>query len=83
MLTSVSQMLQKFREGQEKVEQKEDVTKIRHMFLEILSKEKITFGKAKVGQMFPEVFQDAKWRDWFIRTYENSAKPDHQKFVST
>jgi hypothetical protein len=51
------------------------------MPLEVLSKEKIAFGKAKNGQLFPEVFKDTAWTDWFIRTYEKSTKPEHQLYV--
>ena len=57
------------------------VVKIRMMPLDVLSKEKIAFGKAKNGQLFPEVFKDAAWTDWFIRTYEKSTKPEHQLYV--
>ena len=51
------------------------------MTLEALSKEKISFGTAKIGQPFPEVFKDSAWTDWFIRTYEKSIKPEHQLYV--
>ena len=80
-MTSVSQMLQKFRDSQLKEDQKDVISKIRLIPLETLEKEKITFGQAKLGMPFPEVFQDAKWTDWFIRTYEKSGKPEHQMFV--
>eukprot|EP00435_Cladocopium_sp_Y103_P067890 s2532_g30.t1 len=81
VMASVTQKLQQFREIQKKDEDSDQLTKIRAMPLEVLAKEKIAFGQAKLGQAFPEVFQDAKWTDWFIRTYERSAKPEHQLFV--
>ena len=74
-------MLQKFRDSQLKEDQKDVISKIRLIPLETLEKEKITFGQAKLGMPFTEVFQDAKWTDWFIRTYEKSGKPEHQMFV--
>ena len=77
----VSQKLQQFRKNQHQEEAADTVVKIRMMPLEVLSKEKIAFGKAKNGQLFPEVFKDAAWTDWFIRTYEKSTKPEHQLYV--
>ena len=78
---SVSQKLQQFRKNQHQEEAADTVVKIRMMPLDVLSKEKIAFGKAKNGQLFPEVFKDAAWTDWFIRTYEKSTKPEHQLYV--
>ena len=77
----VSQKLQQFRKNQHQEEAADTVVKIRMMPLEVLSKEKIAFSKAKNGQLFPEVFKDTAWTDWFIRTYEKSTKPEHQLYV--
>jgi hypothetical protein len=77
----VSQKLQQFRKNQHQEEAADTVVKIRMMPLDVLSREKIAFGKAKIGQLFPEVFKDAAWTDWFIRTYEKSTKPEHQLYV--
>jgi hypothetical protein len=51
------------------------------MPVEVLAKDKISFGKAKIGQPFPEVFKDSAWTAWFIWTYEKSTKPEHQLSV--
>ena len=55
---SVTQKLQEFRKSQKQEDPAEAVSKIRLITLEALSKEKISFGKAKIGQPFPEVFKD-------------------------
>jgi len=57
-MSSVAQKLQTFREGQKDSDAKIEITKIKDMTLEQLSQEKISFGKAKLGQAFPKVFMD-------------------------
>ena len=73
-MSSVATKLSQYREGQRKIESKDEMGRIQEMTLEQLAKERISFGKAKVGQAFPEVFEDHSWTDWFIRTYEKSPK---------
>jgi hypothetical protein len=80
-MSSVATKLFQFREGQKKIESKDEMGRIQDMTLEQLAKERISFGKAKMGQAFPAVFEDHSWTDWFIRTYEKSPKPQHQLYV--
>lgn len=80
-MSSVAQKLQTFRESQKTSDGQIEITKIKAMTLEQLSQEKISFGKAKLGQSFPKVFQDHAWTDWFVQTYEKSTKPAHQMYI--
>ena len=80
-MSSVATKLSQYREGQRKIESKDEMGRIQEMTLDKLAKERISFGKAKVGQAFPEVFEDHSWTDWFIRTYEKSPKSQHQMYV--
>ena len=77
----MSQKLQQFRELQKKDDNQGEIEKIKSMTMEQLSQERISFGKAKVGQKFEEVFKDGTWTDWFVTTYEKSPKPQHQMYV--
>ena len=79
--STVSQMLQQYRESQKKEDNQGEIEKIKQMNLEQLSQERISFGKAKLGQKFEEVFKDGTWTDWFVTTYEKSPKPQHQMYV--
>eukprot|EP00435_Cladocopium_sp_Y103_P042514 s2392_g11.t1 len=81
IMSSISQKLQTYREGQKKDDSKMELAKIKEMSLEQLSQEKVTFGKAKLGQEFPKAFEDSTWTDWFVQTYESSTKPSHQMFI--
>lgn len=80
-MSSIAQKLQTFREGQKKDDSQAELLQIKAMSLEQLSAEKISFGKAKLGQEFPKVFSDHAWTDWFVQTYEKSTKPSHQKYI--
>lgn len=80
-MSSVATKLTQYREGQKKIESKDEMGRIQAMTLEQLAKERVAFGKAKMGQTFPEVFEDHSWTDWFIRAYEKSLKPQHQMYV--
>ena len=46
-----------------------------------LSKEKIAFGTAKLGQAFTEVIEDRRYVSWFVSNYQTSQKPSHVKFI--
>ena len=76
-MSSVAQKLQTFREGQKDSDAKIEITKIKDMTLEQLSQEKISFGKAKLGQAFPKVFMDMLGRIGSSKLL----KPSHQKYV--
>ena len=80
-MSSIQQQLKAFRESQQKSTDQYELIKIQKMSLEELSAEKIAFGKAKMGQSFEKVFQDASWTDWFVQTYEKSPKPAHQLYI--
>eukprot|EP00435_Cladocopium_sp_Y103_P035737 s830_g9.t1 len=79
-MSSISQKLQTYREGQKKDDSKMELAKIKEMSLEQLSQEKVTFGKAKLGQEFPKVFEDSTCHG--MRPAPNrSTKPSHQMFI--
>lgn len=80
-MSSIQQQLKAFRESQQKPTDQYELIKIQKMSLEELAAEKIAFGKAKMGQSFEKVFQDASWTDWFVQTYEKSPKPAHQLYI--
>ena len=80
-MSSIQEQLKAFRESQQKSTDQYELIKIQKMSLEELSAEKIAFGKAKMGQPFEKVFQDASWTDWFVQTYEKSPKPAHQLYI--
>ena len=80
-MSSIQEQLKAFRESQQKSTDQYELIKIQKMSLEELSAEKIAFGKAKIGQPFEKVFQDAAWTDWFVQTYEKSPKPAHQLYI--
>ena len=75
---SLSNQLKAFRDSQQKSSNQDELNQIKNMSLEKLAAEKISFGKAKMGWSFQKAFQDAQWTDWFVQTYEKSAKPAHQ-----
>lgn len=60
---------------------KDRLLEIQKMALEELSEESINSGKAKRGMKFPQAFEDNRWTDWFVGTYEDSPKEEHQKYV--
>ena len=80
-MSSIAQKLQTFREGQKKTDTQVELQQIKGLSLEQLSAEKISFGKAKLGQEFPKAFNDHAWTDWFVQTYEKSTKPSHQMYI--
>jgi hypothetical protein len=43
---------------------------------------KVTFGKAHMGRTFMEMWlEEQSWIKWFIRTYSDSQKVEHRKFL--
>lgn len=43
---------------------------------------KITFGKAHMGRTYMEMWlEEPNWVKWFIRTYSDSQKIEHRKFL--
>ena len=80
-MATLSQKLQKYRAGQNQKDEKQQLQDLEKLTLKDLEKEKIEFGRAKLGQKFPEAFQDGKWTDWFCQQYETSGKVQHQKYI--
>lgn len=78
---SVSQRMRQYTLNQKEQQAIESLDRIEAMTLEELSKEKIAFGTAHVGETFPEAFEFHGWVDWFTSRYEKSPKPAHRKFV--
>ena len=79
---SLASKLSQFRAESEEGNQMEKMDLIRQMSLAELSKETIQFGKAKVGQPFPQAYQDTKWTEWFVGQYEKSTKEAHAKYIT-
>ena len=79
-MSSVATKLTQYREGQKKIESKDEMGRIQAMTLEQLAKERIAFGKAKMGQTFPEVFEDHSCMDRLvhpsIREEPEASAPD-------
>ncbi|CAL1169126.1 unnamed protein product [Cladocopium goreaui] len=60
----------------------EELEKFKKLSLEEMGSSPITFGKAHLGRPYAEIWnQEAKWLQWFVRTYETSQKIDHQKLL--
>ena len=60
----------------------EEMEKFKSLSLEEMGSSPITFGKAHLGRPFAEIGnQEAKWLQWFVRTYETSQKVDHMKLL--
>ena len=81
--SSSRHVCEQYRETKRRKTPAEGIQKIRLMPVEVLAKDKISFGKAKIGQPFPEAFKDSAWTAWFIWTYEKSTKPDINSLSST
>ena len=78
---SIAQKMGIFRAQIEENQSLDRKTELQKMTLQELEKEKIEFGRAKIGQPFPMAFADHKWTDWFVAQYEGSTKEAHQKFI--
>eukprot|EP00435_Cladocopium_sp_Y103_P062876 s1136_g24.t1 len=78
---SLSQKLKTFRESTEGVNSAEKLKALEQMTLQELEGETIQFGKAKLGLPFPQAFEDGRWTDWFVTSYEKSTKIEHAKYV--
>ena len=60
----------------------EELEKFKKLSLEEMGSSPITFGKAHLGRPYAEIWnQEAKWLQWFVRTYETSQKIDHMKLL--
>ena len=60
----------------------EEMEKFKMLSLEEMGSSPITFGKAHLGRPYAEIWnQEAKWLQWFVRTYETSQKIDHMKLL--
>jgi hypothetical protein len=79
---ALSQKLKDYRNATEGVKSEDQLKEIRQMPLSELEKETIQFGKAKCGQTFKMAFEDGRWTDWFVTTYENSPKIEHAKYIT-
>eukprot|EP00435_Cladocopium_sp_Y103_P052793 s935_g16.t1 len=79
---SIAQKLKQYRNASEEQCSEERMKAIYQMTIDELEKEVISFGKAKVGVPFTEAFQDGRWTDWFVTTYEKSQKEGHAKYVA-
>eukprot|EP00435_Cladocopium_sp_Y103_P009939 s2791_g2.t1 len=79
---SISQKLKQFRQVQDGQCSEERIKAIYQMALVDLESEVISFGKAKMGVPFKTAFEDNRWTDWFVTTYETSTKESHVKYVA-
>ena len=79
---SISQKLKQFRQVQDGQCSEERIKAIYQMALVDLESEVISFGKAKMGVPFKTAFEDNRWTDWFVSTFETSTKESHVKYVA-
>ena len=79
---ALSQKLKTYRNATEEMNSEDRLKEVHQMPLSELEKEIIQFGKAKLGQTFKMAFEDGRWTDWFVTTYETSQKIEHAKYVT-
>jgi ABC-type uncharacterized transport system permease subunit len=79
---ALSQKLKSYRSANEETNTEDQLKSVRQMSLADLEKEVIQFGKAKCGQTFRTAFEDGRWTDWFVTTYESSTKIEHAKYIT-
>ena len=79
---ALSQKLKSYRNANEETNTEGQLKSVRQMSLADLEKEVIQFGKAKCGQTFKTAFEDGRWTDWFVTTYESSTKIEHAKYIT-
>lgn len=79
---ALSQKLKNYRSATEEMNTEDQLKAVQKMSLHDLEKEVIQFGKAKCGQPFKTAFEDGRWTDWFVTTYEASTKIEHAKYIT-